>query len=129
MVNSIEVRGYSSSVMTNLTYRVRHHQFVVDMDMMIIFIRKSSEWVLDTIDYGGVTNLVIDGVIIDDENKYDYFKFLEKIGLDYERECTKAIEKEIEGYTQEQIVGLMLGTWKEEVIIPVFEQTTQPIED
>ena len=105
MVNSIEVRGYSSSVMTHLTYRVRHHQFVVDMEMMVIFIRKSNEWVLDTIDYGGVTNLVIDGVIIEgDENKYDYFKFLNKIGLDYERECTKAIEKEIEGYTQEQIV-------------------------
>jgi hypothetical protein len=110
--------------MTNLTYRVRHHQFVVDMEMMVIFVRKGNEWLIDTIDYGGVTNLVIDGVIIDDENKYDYFKFLDKIGLNYERECTKAIEKEIEGYTQEQIVGLMLGTWKEEVIVPVYEQTT-----
>jgi hypothetical protein len=125
MVNSIEVRGYSSSVMTNLTYRVRHHQFVVDMEMMVIFVRKGNEWLIDTIDYGGVINLVIDGVIIEgSENKYDYFKFLEKIGLNYETECKIAIEKEIEGYTQEQIVGLMLGTWKEEVIVPVYEQTT-----
>jgi hypothetical protein len=100
------------------------------MEMMVIFIRKGNDWMIDTIDYGGIVNLVIDGVIIEgSENKYDYFKFLQKLGIDYETECTKFIEKEIEGYTQEQIVGLMLGTWKEEVIIPVYEQTTQPIEN
>lgn len=109
MVTKIESRSSSTSVMVNQVFRVNHSQFVVDIEMMSIFVKGQDKWIIDTIDYGGIINLVVDGVIVEGDEKYEYFKFLSKIGLQYETECVKSIESVIENYSQETIDGLALG--------------------
>ena len=109
MVTKIETRSSSTSVMVSQVFRVTHNQFVADIGMMTIFFKEQDKWIIDTIDYGGVINLVIDGVVVEGDEKYEYFKFLNKIGLQYEDECVKSIESVIENYSQETIDSIALG--------------------
>lgn len=109
MVTKIETRSSSTHVMVNQVFRVTHNQFVADIEMMTIFDKRQGKWFIETIDYGGVVNLVIDGVVVEGDEKYEYFKFLSKIGLQYEDECVKSIESVIENYSQETIDSIALG--------------------
>ena len=109
MVTKIESRSSWTSVMVNQVFRVTNNQFVADIEMMTIFVKGQDKWIIDTIDYGGVVNLVIDGVVVEGDEKYEYFKFLSKIGLQYEDECVKSIESVIENYSQETIDSIALG--------------------
>ena len=109
MVTKIESRSSWTSVMVNQVFRVTHNQFVADIEMMTIFVKQQDKWTIDTIDYGGVVNLVIDGVVVEGDEKYEYFKFLSKIRLQYEDECVKSIESVIENYSQETIDSIALG--------------------
>ena len=105
MVNQIELRGHSSSVLINSTFRVVHTHFEVDVDMIIIYVSGSdgTKWVLDTMDYGGVRNLKIDGVVMSDKESQEYFDFLKKLKVDYQDQVIRSVEVLIEDFTDKDV--------------------------
>ena len=130
MVNQIELRGYSSSVIVNSTFRVVHTHFEVDVDMMMIYVNgeNGTKWILDTMDYGGVRNLKIDGVVMSDKESQEYFDFLKKLKVDYEDQVIRSVEALIENFTDkdvEEMIYRRMGTEK----LPTKSEKTITYED
>lgn len=105
MVNEIKLTSYSSSVMIDTTFHVVHTNFEVDANMMMIYVsgENGTKWILDTMDYDGVSKLTIDGVVFSKEDTNQYLDFLNKVGVDYRKQIIESVEKMVEGFTDDQI--------------------------
>ena len=126
MVNQIELRGYSSSVIVNSTFRVVHTHFEVDVDMMMIYVsgENGTKWILDTMDYGGVRNLKLDGVSVSDKETEEYFEFLKKLKVDYENQVIRSVEELIENFTDKDVDEMIYRTMgSEKLPTPKSEKT------
>lgn len=131
MVNQIELRGYSSSVMINSTFRVVHTHFEVDVDMMMIYVsgENGTKWLLDGMDYGGVRNLKLDGVSVSDKETEEYFDFLKKLKVDYEDQVIRSVEELIENFTDKDVDEMIYRTMgSEKLPTPKGEVTFEDVE-
>ena len=128
MESKIELRGYSSSVMVNSTFRVCHINFEVDVNMMMIFCQgKQRKWEVDVDDFCGFSNFILDGKSLSDKECDEYFDFLDKVGIKYRDEVIDMVEKVVESMTDEQIdefVTHKMGSEK----LPTLEVTFEDVE-
>ena len=130
MVNKIELRDYSSSVMVNSTFRVVHTHFEVDVDMMMIYVsgENGTKWILDTMDYGGVRNLKLDGVSVSDKETEEYFDFLKKLKVNYEDQVIRSVEELIKNFTDKDVDEMIYRTMgSEKLPTPKVEVTSEDV--
>lgn len=115
MINSIKLTTAGSpSIMMVTDFHVVHTNFEVDVEMICFFVRSDGrKWVLDDIDYGGVSNLTIDGVVFSAEDTNQYLDFLIKVGIDYRRQIIEAAENMIDEFSDEEIENLINGRPRE----------------
>lgn len=110
MIKSVERKGQSSTIMSHIFHRVIHSQFTIDIEMMCIFYQTNEgKWILDTCEPVNLKHLVISDIITDDSKIIDnYFKVMKSMELDWENECYDFLDNIIRGYSQEEILDLIL---------------------
>jgi hypothetical protein len=110
MIKSVERKSVNTSVMTHITHRVEHKFFTIDIEMMCMFYRNDEgDWVFDTCDPTNLKNLVIGDIITDDSKIIDeYFNVMKSMGHDWENECYDFLDNIFSGYSQKDILDLIL---------------------
>lgn len=105
MIKDINIKNSSSMVQTRTIIHVDHEHFSVDVEYMLICYKHEGKWLIDAMDFGGFSNLTIDGIVVSDDECNNYFILMSKLGVPYEKDVLDYVERFIEETDMIKIVG------------------------
>lgn len=110
MIKVTPLKSYLN-LMVNMDFNVVHPNFQITVNYMVGFNRneQNNNYEIDVMDYCGVRNLCLHGVMVNDSDINEYFNLLNRMGIDHLNECLDEVEKVIKGFTDDDINQILIG--------------------